>query len=78
METLGTVGHPRYLGAWTKVAAIEATGPRTVRVTFNTIDREMPLIIGLRPIIKKATYDGMDFAEASEVAPVGSGHFMIE
>ena len=76
-ETLGTVGHPRYLGAWTKVEKVEATGPRTVRISFNTIDREMPLIMGLRPIIKKATYDGVDFTEASEILPVASGPYVV-
>ncbi len=77
MQTMGTSGHPRYLGAWTKVEKVEATGPRTVRITFNTIDREMPLIMGLRPIIKKASYEGLDYAEASDVAPVGTGAYVI-
>ena len=39
-ETLGTVGHPRYLGAWTKVASSEATGERSVRFTFTERDDE--------------------------------------
>ena len=33
-ETLGTLGHPRYHGAWAKVASMEQTGPRSVKFTF--------------------------------------------
>lgn len=43
-ETLGTQGHPRYRGFWAKVEQIEQTGPRSLRLTFNTEDRELALI----------------------------------
>lgn len=77
-ETMGTEGHPRYRGAWSKVESIEATGPRTVRITFNTIDREMALIMGLRPIIKKEPFQDADFAESSDILPIGSGPYVVE
>src|SRR6056297_3165003 len=71
-ETLGTVGHPRYRGAWDKVASASAVGPRTVRFEFNEADRELPLIMGLRPILKKAQWEGKDFAESGlEEVPIG-------
>ncbi|WP_068114723.1 extracellular solute-binding protein [Tropicimonas marinistellae] len=76
-ETLGTLGHPRYRGAWSKVESAEAVGERTVRFTFNTEDRELPLILGLRPILKKATYDGRAFDESSLEPPVGSGPYVV-
>ncbi len=76
-ETLGTDGHPRYLGAWTKVESIEQTGQRTVRLTFNQPDRELPLIMGLRPVLKKAQWEGMDFTASDTVAPIGSGPYVI-
>ena len=77
-ETLGTEGHPRYRTAWDKVASAEATGPRTIRFNFNTEDRELPLIIGLRPILKKAQYEGRDFAESGiDIVPIGSGPYVI-
>lgn len=75
-ETLGTVGHPRYVGAWSKVEKIEETGPRTVRMTFNTADRELPLIMGLRPILKKAPFDGREFAETPDILPIASGPYV--
>jgi peptide/nickel transport system substrate-binding protein len=76
-ETLGTEGNPRYAAAWKKVATAEATGPRSVRFTFNTVDRELPLILGLRPILKKAQWKGKDFAESSLEAPIGSGPYVV-
>ncbi len=77
-ETLGTQGHPRYHGAWSKVETMEQTGPRSVRFTFNTEDFEMPLIMGLRPILKKAQWEGKDFeASGIDVLPIGSAPYVI-
>ncbi|MCA3441500.1 MAG: ABC transporter substrate-binding protein, partial [Rhodobacter sp.] len=76
-ETLGTQGSPRYAAAWAKIAKAEKTGPRTVRFTFNTEDRELPLILGLRPILKKAQWDGKDFTVSSLDAIIGSGPYVI-
>ncbi|MEM8631720.1 MAG: extracellular solute-binding protein [Pseudomonadota bacterium] len=77
-ETLGTIGHPRYLGAWEKVAKAEATGPRTLRFTFNAPDRELALIMGMRPILKKAQWDGKDFTESGlDTVPITSAPYVI-
>lgn len=77
-ETLGTKGNLRYKGFWSKVAKIEQTGPRSVRLTFNTEDRELALIAGLRPILKKSQWDGVDFAEADPtVFPIGSSPYKV-
>ncbi len=77
-ETLGTQGHPRYAGAWEKVAKMEQTGPRSVRFTFNEDDRELALIMGMRPILKKAQWEGVDFAESGvDVIPIGSAPYVI-
>lgn len=77
-ETLGTVGHPRYRGLWSKIESIEATGPRAVRITFNEDNRELALIAGLRPILKKAQWDGKDFANATlEDIPIGSSPYVV-
>ncbi|MEP2530479.1 extracellular solute-binding protein [Shimia sp.] len=77
-ETLGTVGHPRYLGFWKQVEKIEATGPDSVRLTFNTDNQELALIAGLRPILQKAQWDGKDFADATlEDIPIGSAPYLV-
>jgi peptide/nickel transport system substrate-binding protein len=78
-ETLGTMGHPRYHTAWAKVAKAEAVGPRTVRFTFTEPDREMPLLMGLRPILKKAQWEGVNFEESgTSVVPIGSSPYVID
>jgi len=77
-ETLGTKGHPRYRGFWTKVERIEQTGARSLRLTFNTEDRELALIAGMRPILKKAQWEGKDFAsDTLEGAPIGTGAYVV-
>lgn len=77
IDTLGTQGHARYANSYKKIAAMAQTGPRSLRVTFNTPDREMPLILGLRPILKKAQYDGVDFADSGNIPPIGTGAYVI-
>ncbi len=76
-ETLGEMGHPRYHGAWDKVASAEAVGPRTVRFEFSERDRELPLILGLRPVLKKADFDDRAFDESTLEPPVGSGPYVV-
>lgn len=77
-ETLGTKGHPRYHGAWGKVETMEQTGPRSVKFTFNTEDRELPLILGMRPVLQKAQWEGKDFeASGVDVLPITSGPYTI-
>ncbi|MDW4547855.1 extracellular solute-binding protein [Defluviimonas sp. D31] len=77
-ETLGTIGHPRYQTAWAKIAKMEQTGERSVRFTFNTADRELALLMGMRPILKKAQWEGKDFAASSLDVPMGSGPYVVD
>lgn len=77
-EILGTEGHPRYHGFWKQVESIEATGPRSVRLTFNTDNRELALIAGLRPILKKAQYADSTITDATlENFPIGSAPYVV-
>ena len=77
-ETLGTLGHPRYHTAWKKVTEAKASGPRSVRFTFNVEDRELPLILGLRPILKKADFAGKDFEATTLDKLTGSGPYIVD
>ena len=78
-ETLGEQGHPRYRTAWDKVASIEPVGERGVRITFSEKDRELPLLMGLRPILKKAQWEGRDFTQSGfDVIPIGSGPYVVD
>ncbi|MCG7626443.1 extracellular solute-binding protein [Epibacterium sp. MM17-32] len=77
-ETLGTEGNLRYRSFWDKIETIEQTGPRSLRISFNVEDRELALIAGLRPVLKKAQWEGTSFADAdpSEV-PIGSAPYRV-
>ncbi len=77
MQTLAEKGLPRYRTAWDKVARVEKVGERGVRFTFDSADAELPLIIGLRPILKKADWDGTDFAASTLRVPTGSGAYRV-
>jgi len=78
-ETLGTVGHPRYHGLWNQIASATQTGPRSVRLTFSADNRELALIAGLRPILKKAQWSGRNIAEAGiDDIPIGAGAYVID
>lgn len=77
-ETLGTVGHPRYLGFAAQTESLTRTGPRSLRISFATADRELALIAGLRPILKKAQWDGRDFtASTINDIPIGSAPYVV-
>ena len=78
-ETLGTQGHLRYRGFWSKIDTIEQTGPRNLRLTFNQADRELALIAGLRPILKKAQWEGKDFVNSGlSEAPIGTAAYVVD
>jgi peptide/nickel transport system substrate-binding protein len=77
-ELLGTEGHPRYHGLYAQIESIEQTGPRKVRLTFNTENRELALLAGMRPILKKAQWEGQDFADAPlQEVPLGTGPYVV-
>lgn len=78
-ETLGTIGHPRYHNAWSQVESMEQTGPRAVRFTFNSDNQELALLMGLRPILKKAQWQDRDFAVSGvDLIPIGSSPYPID
>jgi peptide/nickel transport system substrate-binding protein len=80
-EALGTRGHARFRTAWTRVAAMRQTGPRSVRFEFTEPDRELPLILGLRPILQRAQFDegagGSRFEDGGMVPVIGSGPYVV-
>nr|WP_245759585.1 extracellular solute-binding protein [Poseidonocella sedimentorum] len=78
-ETLGTVGHPRYHGLWKNIASMEQTGPRKIRFTFSEDNRELALIVGMRPILKKAQWEGASFEESGlDMIPISSAPYVID
>lgn len=76
-ETVGTEGSPRYTGSWSQVKSIEKTGPRSLKITFSEKNRELALLMGLRPVLKKAQWEGRDFTQSSLDIPIGSGPYTV-
>ena len=79
-ETLGNpeIGHPRYISSWTKIDSVSQTGPRSVRFDFNVEDKELALIMGLRPILKKAQWEGKDIGESGlDEIPITTAPYMV-
>src|ERR1700730_4317863 len=71
-------GRPNYRTYYSKVAKAEAPDPLTVRFDFGgTQDRELPLILGLMPILPRHAIDPVTFEETSMTAPIGSGPYRV-
>jgi len=71
-------GRPNHRSYYKKVVKVEKTGERKVKFTFDASgDREMPLIIGLMPILPRHLIDPEQFEKTSFVPPVGSGPYTV-
>ncbi|MDF1846239.1 MAG: extracellular solute-binding protein [Parvibaculaceae bacterium] len=78
LETLRDKGRPNHKYYYSKVAEIVRPDAQTIRFVFGPDgDREMPLIMGLMPIIPKHIYETRTFDETSLVPPIGSGPYVI-
>jgi peptide/nickel transport system substrate-binding protein len=71
-------GRPNYRQYYSKIAKAEAMDPLTVRFDFGGVeDRELPLILGLMPILPRHAIDVSTYEETSMKAPVGSGPYRV-
>ena len=79
-ETLKEQGRPTTGSDYNKVREIERPDARTVRFLFETEtpDRELPLILGLMPIVSKDYYSSVTFEETTLTPPLGSGPYRVE
>ena len=78
-ETLKDRGRPNHRLYYRQVRRVERPGPRTLRFVFETpADRELPLIIGLMPILSKSWYAAAAFDETTLDPPMGSGPYRVE
>jgi peptide/nickel transport system substrate-binding protein len=71
-------GRPNHRQYYAKVTKAEAPDARTVRFDFGGApDRELPLILGLMPILPKHAVDVATFEETSMSPPIGSGPYRV-
>ena len=78
-ETLRDHGRPNHRSYYKKVARAEKTGEGKVRFTFDGGgDREMPLIMGLMPVLPKHLLTEESFDKTTLEPVIGSGPYLIE
>ena len=71
-------GRPNHRTYYSKVEKVEILDPRTVRFDFaNAHDRELPLILGLLPVLPKHAIDVQNFENSTLAKPVGSGPYVV-
>lgn len=82
LETLRDKGLPNHLTYYSQVDRIDRIGDNGVKFTFakqdGEYDRELPLILGLMPILPRHHFENRDF-EAVTLDPIpGSGPYRVD
>jgi peptide/nickel transport system substrate-binding protein len=71
-------GRPNHRQYYAKVVKAEAPDPLTVRFDLaGANDRELPLILGLMPVLPKHAVDPATFEETTMTGPIGSGPYRV-
>jgi peptide/nickel transport system substrate-binding protein len=71
-------GRPNHRAYYSKVVNAESLDARTVRFDLSgSNDRELPLILGLMPVLAKHAIDVATFENTTLAKPVGSGPYMV-
>ena len=70
-------GLPRYAVTADKIAKVEKVGERGVRFEFKQPDRELPLILGLLPILPEHAIDADTFDKSTLTPMIGSGPYRL-
>ncbi|MGO4621357.1 extracellular solute-binding protein [Ensifer sp. 2TAB8] len=77
-ELLRDKGRVPFSNRLTKVAKMEKVGDRGVRFTFTEdVDRELPLLLSLSPVLPKHAIDVATFDQTSLKPPLGSGPYRV-
>jgi peptide/nickel transport system substrate-binding protein len=71
-------GRPNHRQYYSKVAKAEIIDPLTIRFDLNGAnDRELPLILGLMPVLPRHAVDVATFEDTSMSPPIGSGPYRV-
>jgi peptide/nickel transport system substrate-binding protein len=71
-------GRPNYHAYYSKVVKAEVLDRRSVRFDLaGSNDRELPLILGLMPILPKHAINPATFEETTLAKPIGSGPYVV-
>lgn len=77
-EILRDKGRPNYQAYYSKVESVVRVGDRGVRFNMpDANDRELPLILGLMPILPKHAIDPETFDKSTLKVPIGTGPYRV-
>ena len=78
VEILREKGRPNYRSWYAKVKSMEKVGEHGVRMIFaDGADRELPLLVGLMPILPKHATDVENFERSTLKPLIGSGPYLM-
>ncbi|MEX0697880.1 MAG: extracellular solute-binding protein [Dongiaceae bacterium] len=78
MEILRDKGRPNYASTYGKIDSVERVGERGVRFNIASAnDRELPLILGLMPVLPKHAIDPEAFDKSTLTPIIGTGPYIL-
>lgn len=78
METLRDKGRPNFKNSYSKITKVDTPDDHTITFQQAAGDRELPLIVGLMPILPKAQWQARDFAQTTLDPMIGSGPYVMD
>jgi peptide/nickel transport system substrate-binding protein len=78
LEILRDHGRPNFKNSYSKVSRIETPNERTIIYHQESGDRELPLILGLMPVVPKHFWQDRDFEKTMLEPLIGSGPYLID
>jgi peptide/nickel transport system substrate-binding protein len=79
IDLLREHGRPSYKSRIKRIKEVERLSDREVRFVFNDgSDRELPLLIGILPVLPKHAIDPEKFAKSGQYQFIGSGPYLID
>ena len=78
VNLLAEKGRPNYRRYYASVKTVQKTGDRSVKFVFKEgVDRELPLLISLMPILPEHAIDPETFDQTTLVPIIGSGPYRL-
>jgi peptide/nickel transport system substrate-binding protein len=78
LKLLRAHGRPNFEESYSKVSTVKTPDPHTIIFRQDGGDRELPLIIGLMPILPQHYWEGKDFERTTLSPLIGSGPYLME
>jgi peptide/nickel transport system substrate-binding protein len=78
VETLRDKGRPNFKNSYGKIKTMVTPDERTITFTQDSGDRELPLIVGVMPVLSKKSWEGRNFDEVTLTPLIGSGPYVVE